>query len=345
MPTPQAYATVQPAAGGAGTQVTVNGGGFPANTVVNAYLGVFAGPIDPNDIAISYASTLTDGNGNYSMSFVMPATEPDGTPLATGPISIVVATEDFAQQASTLFSYTAPTPTPTETPTDTPRDRPERPGRPDSIRDAIETRAADEAPAESEQPTATATAVETVASKAAPAGADASTTVTRRSASPTSTPTAAEALPEEREEPEPTATPTSAAPAERKATNTPLPTATNAPTNTPAAAAAPEPAPSTEQAVAQIRPAGGGTATRVVVSGSGFPANVALRIDVGFEGAPPAIIGHATTRSNARGNYRAAFAMPDEWPGGSSTIPTAVAVTVTTQDGSRQATALFQYRP
>ena len=111
-PVPQPFAAIAPAAGGPGTQISVSGGGFPANVPVAAYLGAFTGNIDPAQFPSGYTSTVTDGDGNYAMSFAIPATWPDGTPLETGKMVVLVATGDFGLRASALFDYIAPTPVP-----------------------------------------------------------------------------------------------------------------------------------------------------------------------------------------------------------------------------------------
>lgn len=115
-PAPQPFVAIAPAAGAPGTQVSVSGGGFPANVPVALYLGVFSGNIDPAQFPAGYASTVTDADGNYAMSFAVPAAWPDGTPLETGTMVVLVATSDFSLRASALFDFIAPTPTPTAAP-------------------------------------------------------------------------------------------------------------------------------------------------------------------------------------------------------------------------------------
>lgn len=111
-PAPQPFAAIAPNAGGPGTQISVSGGGFPANVPVAAYLAAFTGNIDPAQFPTGYTSTVTDGNGNYAMSFEAPATWPDGAPLETGKMVVLVATGDFSLRASALFDFIAPTPVP-----------------------------------------------------------------------------------------------------------------------------------------------------------------------------------------------------------------------------------------
>lgn len=115
----QPSANVQPNAGGPGTTITVNGGGFPANTTVNVHLGAFVGvrssAIDPE----SYATTTTDRTGSYSVAFDLPATWPDGSPIGDGQVMVLVATENFGQQATAILNFTAIAPAPTATATAT----------------------------------------------------------------------------------------------------------------------------------------------------------------------------------------------------------------------------------
>lgn len=119
---PRPSINVVPLSGGAGTPVAVNGGGFPAHTPVSVYLGVFGDQIG-RGTAQRYASTVTDSRGNYGMAFTMPATWPDGSPVAQDRLIILVATDDFSVQVSEVFTYLLPAPVPptnTPTPTNTP---------------------------------------------------------------------------------------------------------------------------------------------------------------------------------------------------------------------------------
>jgi hypothetical protein len=110
---------IAPQTGTAGTQVLVSGGGFPADTRVNTHLSVFGGQIGDAYSAARFVSTVTDGNGNYSMSFAMPGTWPDGSPVTQDQILITVANEDFTIDVSAVFNY-VPLPTPTNPPGPTP---------------------------------------------------------------------------------------------------------------------------------------------------------------------------------------------------------------------------------
>ncbi|HRW05514.1 MAG TPA: PA14 domain-containing protein [Caldilineaceae bacterium] len=110
---PQPFVNLNPTAATAGTLIRVQGGGFPANTAISVYLGIFDGEISPNDSAVSFASTVTDGEGGYSMSFVMPDDTPTGVLIPSGKIAVVVATDGFGLQASATLDFTGVDPTPT----------------------------------------------------------------------------------------------------------------------------------------------------------------------------------------------------------------------------------------
>lgn len=114
-PTPAGpAAVVQPESGGPHTPVTIRGYGFPANTRVNAHLaGVITDLQKSGSESTIYASTVTDGAGNYIMPMVMPADWPDGTPLQSGQLAILIATDDYRTTANATFTYTALQSTPT----------------------------------------------------------------------------------------------------------------------------------------------------------------------------------------------------------------------------------------
>ena len=102
---PDPYVSISPNSGGAGTRVTLTGGGFPSNTAVRVHLaglvGVAAASSDPH----SYASTTTDGNGNFSVAFNMPSEWAGGGDIETGKLLVTVATTDFSVVASAQFNY------------------------------------------------------------------------------------------------------------------------------------------------------------------------------------------------------------------------------------------------
>jgi hypothetical protein len=130
---PNPYAQVSPGSGTAGTFVTVSGGGFPPNTVLQTHLARIGGSVGGGESYARYASASSDAAGNFVMSFVMPATWPNGATIATQRLVILVATDDFAVEAGTSFSFqqvtsasdpatpVPPTATPEPTATATPR--------------------------------------------------------------------------------------------------------------------------------------------------------------------------------------------------------------------------------
>ncbi len=115
---PNPYARVNPSSGGAGTQVTVQGGGFPANTALNLILGGVVTASSAN-AAPPVANTVSDVNGNFTASFTMPSTWPDGQPITSGKLVILVATTNFGVETSATFDFftTAPNPGVTLNPT------------------------------------------------------------------------------------------------------------------------------------------------------------------------------------------------------------------------------------
>jgi hypothetical protein len=107
---------ITPASGGPGTSVVITGSGFPANVNVNLHLGAFDTDFGPGT-ASSYATTTTARDGAYHMAVVLPATWPDGTPIRTERLLLMVATDDFSVQVSTTLRFLPSPPTVTVTPT------------------------------------------------------------------------------------------------------------------------------------------------------------------------------------------------------------------------------------
>jgi len=108
---PNPYAKVNPSSGPAGRNVTVSGGGFPANTAVSVFLGASVRASSANAAPQAYGSGTTDNRGNYSIAFTLPTTWPDGKPLEPGQLVVMVATANFSVQASDTFNLIAPQPT------------------------------------------------------------------------------------------------------------------------------------------------------------------------------------------------------------------------------------------
>ncbi len=103
---------IEPASGGAGLEVRVRGSGFAANLPLVVKLGtpgVGAGER-------VYASGVTDGQGNIELTFIMPATWPDGRAITESSLIVLLASEDNTARALADFRYNA-APQPTDTPT------------------------------------------------------------------------------------------------------------------------------------------------------------------------------------------------------------------------------------
>ena len=119
-PTPAAspFVEVVPETGSADTSISVRGGGFPSNVLVNVHLAAL---IRTSNAATTqphvYASTITNDAGYFQTVFTMPGKWPSGIEIRPGKLSILVATEAFDTRASAIFDYLvfegAATPTPT----------------------------------------------------------------------------------------------------------------------------------------------------------------------------------------------------------------------------------------
>ncbi len=111
-PTPdQPTVVIEPASGGAGLEVRVRGSGFDANLPLVVRLGtpgVGAGER-------VYASGVTNGQGAIELTFIMPATWPDGRPITESSLIVLLGSEDDAARALAEFRYNA-APQPTNTP-------------------------------------------------------------------------------------------------------------------------------------------------------------------------------------------------------------------------------------
>lgn len=94
-----------------------------------------------------------------------------------------------------------------------------------------------------------------------------------------------------------------------------------------------------------VRPGGGSPGSQVLVTGQGFPANTPVRIDLALEGGSPSFPNIASDSTNFRGVFRATFALPGDWSGGTATLPGRVIITATTADGSVRASTGFDLAP
>ena len=118
IPAQNPFVNVDPLTGSGGTRVTLYGGGFPATTNVNIFLGTFDAQIGGGDDSnnVRYAAVSSDANGYFTVSFNMPSRWPDDSPVEEGLLLILAEANNFAQQASAVFDYLAPTPTPAVNP-------------------------------------------------------------------------------------------------------------------------------------------------------------------------------------------------------------------------------------
>jgi hypothetical protein len=85
--------------------VTVTGSAFPPNTTLYAHLAPLGGSGGTGNEYANYAVVPTNANGDYTMIFAMPAVWPNGVPIKTGRIAILIATADFSRQDSVTFDY------------------------------------------------------------------------------------------------------------------------------------------------------------------------------------------------------------------------------------------------
>jgi hypothetical protein len=94
-----------------------------------------------------------------------------------------------------------------------------------------------------------------------------------------------------------------------------------------------------------LSPTSGGPGTRVLVTGSDFPADTVLAVRLGPPdvGATPQTYGQAT--SDAGGRLQLAFDMPARWPDGSPVTEEELVVVVLNEDGSVKAVAPFRFEP
>lgn len=336
---PNPYAEVEPSTGGPGTPVTVVGGGFPANTIVNVHLAGVVRAAQAEE-PFRYASGRTDANGNYRIGFTMPAAWPNGDPIEQGDLVVLVATDGFTISASDSFSF-RPSPANPQI-----RLQPNS-GGPDTLvtvtgtgfpaREQVDIYLAtlDEQVGEGGQGISYArTVVDANGSFAVPFTMPAFWPDGSRVEANQIVVLAANADFSVRASAvfayaQPVATPT-----------TPAPTPT--PTSTPVASPTPGMNP-----YASINPAGGDAGTQVTISGGGFPANVSLGAYLatfdGSHGAGPGAQRYTSGVSNANGDYSLTFAVPARWPDDSRINAGRLLVVVATDDFDVVASAPFDF--
>ncbi|MEM7537521.1 MAG: hypothetical protein AAF639_35450, partial [Chloroflexota bacterium] len=365
------FANVSPQSGTAGTRITVSGGGFPANTRVSLYLAGIVSIRSGTDDPDAYASTTTNSAGNYSMSITMPGTWPDGTPIATGAIAVLVANSDFSLRATDTFSFTAATATPTRTHTPTRTVTPTRTNTP------LPTSTRSRRPYAEASPSGGGPNVQvTVFGGGFPAnttvnlylatfsgqvGRDGgqpkvyATTRTDSIGNYSMTFVTPETWPDGRPLPSSRVlllVATSGFGTEASAIYNyaaPPPTPTRTPTRTPRPATA-TPTPTLAPIAnpyALVRPNEGTAGTQVIVWGGGFPGNTNVNLYLAGiinrtrDGRPATV--YATARTNPQGFYRFDLAIPSTWPDGVAIAPGRLAFLIATRDFEVSATTSFEY--
>ncbi len=330
-PTPGAvvnpYADAVPASGESGTQVTVSGGGFPANTRVDLYLGgvVNAAALDVASAQI-YATTTTNRNGGYSMVFTVPDKWPDGSALEAGRLVILVATPNFATEASAVFDLRVPKPT-TVPPAGEPSARvvPTSGGAGTQVTVSGSGFPANTSVFVHLAGLVSASALDATAPHVYASGrTDAGGNYSMAFAMPETWP--------------------GGAPVETGKLLVMVATGdlgVQATANFDYFVSALTPS-------IDIQPGQGSAGTNVTVSGDGFPANTTLNLYLGELDGQVGGAGeyvYATTVSDRNGNYSMVFTAPAEWPDGSAISRNRLVALVANRDFSVQISGTFGYTP
>jgi len=101
---------LSPREGGPLTTLEVQGNQF----LLGTYLEIRLGPPVTGASPESYGSATVDDSGQFSASFLMPATWPDGQPIEEAELLVVAISEDGRVRATAPFNYHVPeSPTPT----------------------------------------------------------------------------------------------------------------------------------------------------------------------------------------------------------------------------------------
>jgi hypothetical protein len=334
---PNPYARINPSSGGAGTVVTVQGGGFPANTVLNLFLGGVVTASAAN-AAPPVASTVSDVNGNFVATFTMPSVWPDGQPITSGKLVVLVATANFGVETSATFDYftVAANPAVTLSPTAGVAGTivtVNGSGFPANVNVGIYLAALDAS-------VATGDPIRYAAGRT-DANGRATLSITMPSNWPNGAPIAQDKVVVTMARtdfsvsasavfnylsPGPTWTPT------------PLPTATTTPPAT--ATAVPNPS-------ANLTPRSGGAGTVVTITGGGFPGNSTIYAHLaplgGSGGSGNEYANYAIVATTPTGEYTMIFAMPAVWPNGTPIETGRIAILIATADFSRQTSVSFDY--
>jgi len=92
---------INPSSGGPGTQVTIRGSGFPADTELNVRLG----PPNVGATPQSYGHVLPGAQGEFVLSLIMPDQWPDGTSISESELLVVIINDDGSIKAAAPFSF------------------------------------------------------------------------------------------------------------------------------------------------------------------------------------------------------------------------------------------------
>jgi hypothetical protein len=90
-----------PNEGGAGTQVTLTGAGFPANMNLEVHIGIPNAGFGEQ----AYAKTTSDTKGNVSLNFSMPGQWPDGAPIHDSKLIVVLSNPDGSVKGLAPFNF------------------------------------------------------------------------------------------------------------------------------------------------------------------------------------------------------------------------------------------------
>jgi hypothetical protein len=100
-PPPAAAIGLSPDIGSANDTITINGTGYPSNANVSVYIG----RADEAPFPQPLTTSQSNGQGNVTISLLVPATWPNSSPINRNAFFLYVATENFTESASAKFTY------------------------------------------------------------------------------------------------------------------------------------------------------------------------------------------------------------------------------------------------
>lgn len=95
--------TVNPQGGGGNSPVVVSGSNFPAGMEIMLRLG----PPDVGATPFSYGSAVTDDEGNFTITFIVPERWPDGMLVTAPELTVIALNEDGSVKATAPFAFQA----------------------------------------------------------------------------------------------------------------------------------------------------------------------------------------------------------------------------------------------